>query len=93
MLSVVSFWEVAIEVSLGKLAVGLRELIAVADRQGVERLGLTDAHILGVAALPRHHRDPFDRMLIAQARAEGVSLLTADRTLAAYDCALLPARS
>lgn len=92
-LSVVSSWEVAIKVSLGKLDADLRELMAVADRQGVERLALTEEHVLEVAVLPQHHRDPFDRMLIAQARAEGVGLLTADRALAAYDCALLSARA
>ena len=64
-LSVVSFWEIAIKVSLGKLDVELRELIAVADRQGVERLGLTDAHILGAGrpapAPPRPVRPHADR--------------------------------
>ena len=56
---------------------------------GFEGLAITHAHALAVAALPLLHRDPFDRVLVAQARIEGLTLVTADATLEAYDVALV----
>jgi PIN domain nuclease of toxin-antitoxin system len=55
------------------------------ERQGVRGLAVEHRHALHLATLPRHHRDPFDRLLIAQAQADDLALLTADRTLAVYD--------
>ncbi|MDP9406742.1 MAG: type II toxin-antitoxin system VapC family toxin [Actinomycetota bacterium] len=52
---------------------------------------MTHRHVAEAAALPRHHDDPFDRMLVAQARLEGLVLVTRDRQLAAYDVSTLPA--
>lgn len=84
--SVASLWEIAIKHALGKpglpfdparLRVGLSE-------QGYEELPVLGPHALAVSGLPARHGDPFDRMLVAQARAEGLTLLTADRALAAY---------
>jgi PIN domain nuclease of toxin-antitoxin system len=54
-------------------------------------LPVTHAHALHVAALPRHHGDPFDRLLIAQSQLEDVALVTADRHLDRYDVAIVPA--
>ena len=51
----------------------------------VRPLPISPAHALAVADLPQHHRDPFDRILVAQARIEGLTLITADRTLELYD--------
>lgn len=86
-LSAVVAWEIAIKQAVGKLPVppGLRTWIP----QQVEAMQLTPlpvtiAHALGVAALPRHHADPFDRLLVAQAIAEGLSLVTADQRLERY---------
>lgn len=53
-------------------------------------LPLTVRHGLAVQELPLHHRDPFDRLLIAQARCEGLTIVTGDRAFAAYDVAVLP---
>jgi PIN domain nuclease of toxin-antitoxin system len=88
--SVVSYAEIGIKVAIGKLTVpdDLREQIL---HSGVRTLGLAPEHGLGVATLPLHHRDPFDRLLIAQARCEGLTVLTADTRFADYDVALIDA--
>ena len=52
---------------------------------GASRLAVTMEHALGVGDLPLHHRDPFDRVLIAQARSEGLAIVTADRAFSRYD--------
>ncbi|WP_156862565.1 type II toxin-antitoxin system VapC family toxin [Casimicrobium huifangae] len=54
------------------------------ERAGLARVDLRASHAAALAGLPMHHRDPFDRMLVAQAKVEGMRLLTADRALAAY---------
>lgn len=88
--SVVSFAEIGIKAAVGKLSVApdIDERII---GSGVRILGLTSDHGLRVADLPMHHRDPFDRLLISQARCEGLTLLTADARIAAYDVALVDA--
>ena len=84
--SAVSLWEIWLKESLGKLRVPA-DFEAALAAESFERLPLTAAQTRHVARLPWHHRDPFDRMLVAQARAENLTLLTADRALAAYgDC-------
>ena len=90
--SVVSFAEIGVEASLGKLSVpdSLQDHVR---RSGVEVLQLTAAHCLAVAQLPVHHRDPFDRLLIAQARAEQLRIVSADRRFAAYDVPLVDTES
>jgi PIN domain nuclease of toxin-antitoxin system len=90
--SVVCAWEIAITWSLERLV--LPEPPATYFSSRVRRLAATvlvieETHALAVADLPRHHRDPFDRLLIAQARALDVPILTADRAFQAYDVELL----
>lgn len=82
--SVVPFAEIGVEAAVGRVAApqDLRELVL---RSGVRVLRLDAGHALAVAALPMHHRDPFDRLLIAQARAEQLTIVSADRRIAAYD--------
>jgi PIN domain nuclease of toxin-antitoxin system len=82
--SVVSFAEIGVKAAIGKLSVpeDLRQHILDA---GIRILGLAPDHALGVAGLPLHHRDPFDRLLIAQARSERLTLMTADARISAYD--------
>lgn len=82
--SVVSFAEIGIKVAVGKLEVP-GDFQATVERSGVRTLGLTADHGLQVGVLPVLHRDPFDRLLIAQARAEGLTFVTADERIAAYD--------
>ena len=71
--SAVSLWEIAILMALGRIAHDQR-LLTVPD--GFELLSILPDHCKALIALPKHHRDPFDRMLIAQARAEHLPLLT-----------------
>jgi len=89
-LSVVSFVEIGIKVSVGKLVVP-DDLEAQIRREGVSILRLTPAHGLALAELPFHHRDPFDRLLIAQARSEGMTIVTADARMRAYDVPVINA--
>ena len=88
-LSAVSLWEIWLKQSLGKLRLPA-DFEARLAMEDFEALPLTAAHTRQVALLPWHHRDPFDRMLIAQAQAVGLTLLTADEAVAAYGaCTLL----
>lgn len=88
--SVVSFAEIGVKAAVGKLAVpaDLHEHVL---GSGLRVLGLSPEHGLGVAQLPLHHRDPFDRLLISQARHEGLTIVTADARFAEYDVALIDA--
>ncbi len=94
LLSAASGWEIAIKYALGKLQlpqppeVYIPPLIA---RTGITPLPVYHRHALRVASLPALHRDPFDRLLIAQAQLEGVPILTADRTFHLYEVEVLPA--
>jgi PIN domain nuclease of toxin-antitoxin system len=90
--SVVSLWESVIKQATGKLV--LEEDLALAARErGFDVLPVHEEHTRAVADLPLHHRDPFDRMLVAQARHEGLTLVTADRRLETYSVAVLRADS
>lgn len=82
--SAASLWEIAIKVGLGKLSVDMRRLTATIEASGFLELCITAEHAASVAKLPPHHRDPFDRLLIAQAMTEPLVLLTADPALLPY---------
>lgn len=85
--STVSIWELAIKHSLRRgdgSVVDPRLLRSALLESGYVELDMTAQHALAVADLPLHHRDPFDRLLIAQARVEGLPLLTVDKVLARY---------
>jgi PIN domain nuclease of toxin-antitoxin system len=93
-LSAASSWEIAIKNHHGKLALPRhpREFIAPRLlRDGIQSLPISHAHAAEVAGLPDHHTDPFDRLLVAQCRVEGLALATVDRKLAANDVPLLRA--
>ena len=83
-MSAVSLWEIAILMALDRIARDAR-LLRVPD--GFDLLPVLPDHCKALVALPRLHRDPFDRMLIAQARAERLALLTRDRAIVAYGAA------
>lgn len=85
--SVATLWEIAIKRSLNKLEVS-PDINTVIHEAGYHQLGIERAHIDALLPMPLHHRDPFDRMLIAQARVENLSILTSDRHFASYDVAL-----
>ena len=80
--SAASCWEVAIKAGLGKLDVDVAELRKAVRPSGFLELPVLGAHTERLVGLPASHRDPFDRLLVAQARAEPMSLLTSDRLLA-----------
>lgn len=82
--SAASLWEVAIKVRLGKIDVDPANLCAAIEESGFVELPVRASHTTILGQLPLHHRDPFDRMLVAQAISEPLRLLTADAALAAY---------
>ena len=88
--SAATAWEIAIKVALGKLEFR-GEMEAQLTLNHFRPLPVTVAHAVTAARLPRHHADPFDRMLVAQASLESLVLLTSDERLAAYGVAVLMA--
>jgi len=81
--------EIAIKQSLGKLDAPL-ELVTLVTENGLQELPLTAAHSVDLGRLPWLHRDPWDRLLVAQARVEGLTLATVDPRVRGYDVATLP---
>jgi PIN domain nuclease of toxin-antitoxin system len=87
--SAASVWEIAIKKVAGRLDAP-DDLLEVIEANDFEELSMTSAHALAAGQLPRHHADPFDRMLIAQAHAENLTVVTVDARFTAYDIELLP---
>lgn len=81
----VSYWEIAIKVSIERLIFPLNTLDTELQNNGFELLAINTAHIIQSTSLPMHHRDPFDRMLIAQAKIDNLSLITKDHQIQKYD--------
>lgn len=81
--SAASAWEVAIKISLGRLRLA-DPFSTLVERSGFDQLPITFAHSERLAALPAHHADPFDRMLVVQALVEGLTLVTHDRAFEPY---------
>lgn len=91
-LSVVTPWEMTIKSALGRL--DLKEsprglVYAQIGRHGFQPLDVSLEHVLGVADLPHHHADPFDRLLIAQARSESLTLVSGDEVFPRYELPVL----
>jgi PIN domain nuclease of toxin-antitoxin system len=86
MFSAASIWEIAIKEQMGRVRLGVSpaDIAEAAATMGFRELLVTSTHAAGVARLPMHHRDPFDRLLVAQALSEPARLVTADRALAVY---------
>ncbi|MGH7668823.1 MAG: type II toxin-antitoxin system VapC family toxin [Gemmatimonadaceae bacterium] len=90
--SAASAWEIAIKVAIGKLSLPrAADIEAELARDGFLPLPVEIAHAEGMRALPDLHRDPFDRMLVAQARAEELTLVTANPALSGYDVPVVDA--
>lgn len=85
-LSVASLWEITIKYQIGKLTldISLEDLFDYADRNQVEILPIANEHLLTLSTLPGHHSDPFDRLIVAQALAENLTLITKDKGLRKY---------
>ena len=88
LVSAVVIWEIAIKTSVGRLGIPtteLRRLPRLIEATGFAELPVLARHAAGVHALPWHHRDPFDRLMIAQARDESLTLVTVDPAVRMYD--------
>ena len=87
-LSAVSAWEIAMKVALGRLELSGEPAILVPEQMAansIEPLPVQISHALHVYSMPSHHRDPFDRMLVAQSQIEGLPILTSDARIGYYD--------
>jgi PIN domain nuclease of toxin-antitoxin system len=87
----VNVWEISVKVAAGRLAQPVGDIARDLAERGVDVLPVTPAHAWAAGQLPLHHRDPFDRMLVAQAQLEGLTIVTGDPQLARYQVAILPA--
>jgi len=85
--SIASLWEMGIKYSLGKLDLkaDLKKVFELIDQSGLTILPITTTHILTNSVLDFHHRDPFDRLIIAQAKSEGLTLVSKDREFEDYN--------
>jgi PIN domain nuclease of toxin-antitoxin system len=92
-LSAASVWEMSIKTAAGRLSLDspVGESIPALLKQGVRSLPISVRHAMVAGNLPFHHHDPFDRMLVAQAQCEGLTLVTADPQVMAYDVVALDA--
>ena len=84
-----SIWEIGIKALIGKLRFA-GQIVEHLEQSEFEPLPISWAHAERACALPPHHRDPFDRLLVAQAQMEGLTLVTRDRHLSLYDVGILP---
>ena len=89
--SAATLWEAAVKRALGKLRFETPVLLDTLHRGGMRMLPITGEHALAAGDLPRHNDDPFDRMLVAQAVAEGLTMITSDARLRAYPVAVVKA--
>lgn len=87
-ISAASIWEIAIKRSTSKLRLD-GDILDVIRARAIPILAINETHAARVEYLPHHHRDPFDRLLIAQAQVEGLTLMTGDEHLSAYGIAVV----
>lgn len=85
-ISIASIWEMAIKLKIGKLNLSfdLSEIVTHLSRNSIEVLPITFEHILETMKLDDHHRDPFDRLIIAQAQCERITIITKDENFSRY---------
>ena len=88
-ISAASTWEIAIKTGIGKLVADLEEIVAEARSLGFIEIGVSIAHTVRLGTLPLHHRDPFDRVLIAQAIEDGLTLVSRDPVFRSYGVATI----
>lgn len=90
--SIATYWEIAIKNSIGKLDLSdpIDVLMSICSEQGFQTLSIEARHLAAIPHLPEIHRDPFDRLIVAQAITEGMRIVTSDQTVAQYpvDCIL-----
>ena len=84
LVSVASLWEIVVKTRVGKLEADVAMIEREISRDGFTRLAIEQSHLVTLATLPIHHRDPFDHLLIAQAISEGAALVSDDQAVRAY---------
>jgi PIN domain nuclease of toxin-antitoxin system len=89
LVSVASLWEIVVKVRIGKLQADIREIADAVEREGFAALDIGTPHLLTLSGLPRHHRDPFDHLLIAQAISEHATFVSEDRNASRYPVRLI----
>ena len=82
--SVVSLWEVVVKTRIGKMRADVKTVADAVQREGFVLLDISVAHLVALAALPVHHRDPFDHLLMAQAIAEEATFISGDQNVSSY---------
>ena len=92
-LSAASAWEIAIKREMGKLEIPAVDLVEVVEKEGFLRLSMDISHCVRAGALPEIHKDPFDRILIAQAQIEGLTIITSDEKFHHYEVFTLDAEA
>jgi PIN domain nuclease of toxin-antitoxin system len=89
LVSVVSPWEMAVKQRAGKWGGTIDELLEALQRERFSRLAIEDRHLLLLQSLPKHHKDPFDHLLVAQAVTENAGFMTRDRKIGLYPVQVL----
>ena len=84
LVSMVSLWEIAVKTRIGKLQADIKEITDAVQQEGFTLLDIGRTHLLTLAGLPMHHRDPFDHLLIAQAITEDATFISEDQNSARY---------
>lgn len=87
--SIASLWEIVVEVRVGKLQANIGEVIRAVEGQGFDILQISPTHLIELNRLPCHHRDPFDHLLIAQAKSEELTFVSQDMYIPKYEVAYL----
>lgn len=83
-ISAASYWELAIKIGLGKLEADLLEIRQAAEQSGFIEVPITSEHAIAILGLANHHKDPFDRLIVATAITEPMRLITTDKLVAQY---------
>ena len=91
LVSAASIWEISTKTALGKMRPPVDDLLGEFSEWGIDILSITALHAWAAGGLPPHHRDPFDRMLVAQAQLEGLTIVTRDPAIPKYQVAVLRA--
>lgn len=92
LVSAAAIWEIAIKASIGRIEIAdndVSRLPRLVEAAGFDELPILGRHAVGVRALPWHHRDPFDRLMVAQVQAEGLTMVSVDPVMLAYGIPLL----
>lgn len=84
LVSAASLWEIVVTMRVGKLEADIRQILDAIERDGCTLLEINPAHLMTLAELPMHHRDPFDHLLIAQAIAENATFISEDQNARKY---------